>query len=193
MAAKFPLAVRAGRTIGAVSNVSVRLRRLVRPATAGTVAPAFALRRPRSRMLVWVPPKAVAPPKLFAWVSRRMSDPATVVARVVVPGTVIAPVCVMDPPAVTFRLPPAVSASVGSAIGAVSNVSVRLRRFVRPASEGMVAPALILRNPTSRILANVPPNKTALPRLLACVSSRRSDPATVVASVVVPPTAKAPD
>ena len=146
---KVPLAVNAGSVIAALSNVSVRLRKLVRPVRVGTVAPAFTLRRPRSRMLDWVPPRVTAPVRLFACVFKRMSDPATVVARVVVPGTVIAPVCVRAPPAVTVRLPPAVSASVGSAIGALSNVRVRLRRFVNPTSDGIVAPPFTLRTPTS--------------------------------------------
>ena len=108
VALRFPLAVRLGNVMGALSNVNVRLRRFVTPAKAGIVAPALRLRNPMSRMLVWVPPKPTAPPKLLACVSRRMSEAATVVANVVAPPIVKAPDWVIEPPAVALRLPLAV-------------------------------------------------------------------------------------
>ena len=102
-----------------------------------------------------------------------------------IPAIVSAPVCVIVPPAVAVRFPFAVR--LGSAMGALSNVKVRFRRLVTPARAGMAAPELRLRNPMSRMLVWAPPKVTVPPKLLACVSSRMSEPATVVASVVAPP------
>ncbi len=107
-----------------------------------------------------------APMKSFALSSAMSLTPA---AKVVVPVTIRFPLSVMAPPAVTLRLPPAVRVRVGRVTGAVLKVRVRLRRLVRPARAGTMAPALMLRSPTSRMLLCVPPNDTAPPKLLACV------------------------
>ncbi len=147
---RLPAAVTAGKAIGALSNVSVRFRRLVTPANDGIEALPFTLRRPMSRTFVNVPPNSTAPVKLLACWSKRKSEPATVVARLVVPPTVAGPDWLIDPPAVRVRLPLAFSA--GRVIGALSKVSVRLRKLVNPASTGTVAPAFTLRNCTSRTL-----------------------------------------
>ena len=155
------------------------------------VAEALRFRNPMSRMLVWAPPKATAPPKLLACVSSRMSEPAMVVVNVVAPPTVKAPDWVIEPPAVALRLP--LAFKVGRSMGAASNVSARLRRFVRPARAETVAPALTLRSDTSRMLPWVPPKATAPPKLLACVSSRMSEFVAVLARLVVPVTINAPD
>ncbi len=66
MAVRFPLAVSVGNTRGALSNASVRFRRLVRPASAGTVAPAFTLRSDTSRKFPSVPANESGTAKLFA-------------------------------------------------------------------------------------------------------------------------------
>ncbi len=108
------------------------------------------------------------------------------VVKLEVPGTVKAPLWVITPPAVTDKLPPACSVAVGSATAALSYRSVRLRRLVSALSVGTVALALVLRSPTSRMLAGVPPNPTAPLRLLACVLSKMSLLAAVTVSVTAP-------
>src|SRR5438445_309778 len=117
------------------------------------------------------------------------------VVRLDVPGTTNAPVCVIAPPAVADKLPPLVKVMAGNVIAALLNTMVRLRKFVKPVKLGMVAPALVLRNDTSRILLLVPPNTNAdVPKSLACVPSNISEAAVVTATVVVPPVAViAPD
>ncbi len=60
------VSVKVGSVIGALSYVRVRFRRLVSPPKAGTVAAAFTLRKPTSRMLLWLPTKVIAPPKSLA-------------------------------------------------------------------------------------------------------------------------------
>ncbi len=59
----------------------------------------------------------------------------------------------------------------------------------------MTAVPLVLRKPTSRMLATVPPNTiAAAPKLLACVFKVMSETAVVTATVVAPPVAViAPD
>ncbi len=87
--------------------------------------------------------------------------------KLAVPGTVKTPDCVIAPPAVAIKLPPLVKVVAAKAMPALSNCSVRLRKEDRPEKLDMVAPAFVLRKPTSRILACVPPNTTALvPKLL---------------------------
>lgn len=60
--------------------------------------------------------KETAPVKLFAlpFVVKSMALPPAV--KLAVPGTVMAPVCVIAPPAVRAKLPPFVKVSVGTAI-----------------------------------------------------------------------------
>jgi len=95
--------VSAGKAIAAVSNCSVKLRKLVKPVKLGNTAPALMLRRETSRIFVCVPPNtSAAVPKLFACVPNKMSDVGALTATVVVP-----PVAVMVP--VSLIVPPAMS------------------------------------------------------------------------------------
>ena len=109
------------------------------------------------------------------------------VVKFAVPGTVNAPAWEMMPPAVTDKLPPACKVVAGNETAALSNCSVRLRRFVNdPILVGTVDDALISRNPTSRMLASVPPNAIVPLRLFACVLSSMSLLATDEAMVTAP-------
>ena len=51
--------------------------------------------------------------------------------KLAVPGTVMTPVCVIAPPAVTTKLPPEVSVTVGKAMPAVVKSKVKLRKLVK--------------------------------------------------------------
>ena len=107
-----------------------------------------------------------------------------------VPGTVNTPLCVIAPPAVITALPLFVKVIAGRAIAALLNVSVKLRRLVNPVKLGSTAPLLILRNEKSRIFDLVPPKtKADVPKSLACVPSKISEPDAVTATVVAPPVA----
>ena len=98
----------AGRAMAALSNCSVRLRKLVNVESVGAVAAAFTLRISTSRMLVSVPAKETAPVKLFAAVSSRISLLAAVDVKEVVPGTVKMPVSEILPAEVRVKLLPTV-------------------------------------------------------------------------------------
>lgn len=105
-----------------------------------------------------------------------------------VPGTVKIPACVIAPPASATKLPPLVKVIAGKAIAALLKVTVKLRKLVKPAKLGRVAPTLVLRKLTSRIFATVPANTGAAPRLFAC-DNKISEAGAVTAKLVVPPVA----
>ncbi len=105
--------------MGALLNVSVRLRKFVSPAMAGTVAPALTFRSCTSRKFVWEPANDNAPPKLLAWESRRISVLAAVAVNEVVPITASAPDCESAPPVVKVRFPLTVEAARFSALASV--------------------------------------------------------------------------
>lgn len=91
------------------------------------------------------------------------------------PGTVSAPVCVIAPPAVADRLPPAANVNAGKLIAAALNSNVKLRKLLSDVKfVGKAALLLILRNPTSRMLVSVPPKVTAPVMLFACVCREMS-------------------
>ncbi len=102
--------VAAGNVTGALSNCRLRFLMLVRVFNVGTAAPAFTLRIETSRNLERVPAKVSAPPKLFAWLPRRISVLATEAVNEVVPATLRAPDWVSAPPIVRARLPLTVEA-----------------------------------------------------------------------------------
>lgn len=85
-------------------NVTVKLRKLLKPVKLGSNAAAFVLRIFTSRILVSVPVNTGATaPKLFAC-DNKISEFNTVEDNVKVPPvTVKAPVCVMLPPAVKVK------------------------------------------------------------------------------------------
>src|SRR5258708_21880895 len=91
-------------------------------------------------------------------------------AKLLVPPTVAAPVWVIAPPAVIEAVPLALNAP--SAIAALSNCRVRLRRLVRPLTAE--APALTLRSAKSRVLAVGPPTLTAPGQFFALLARRMS-------------------
>ena len=126
--------------------------------------------------------------KLFPAESRVMSLPAPA-ASVVVPVTTTLPLSVMAPPAVTLRVPFAVR--VGRFTGALSKVSVRLRRLVSPDKVGTVAPGFVLRSPISRKFPSVPPKDKAPAKLLAWVFKTMSVFAALAVREVVPATLSA--
>ena len=89
-----------------------------------------------------------------------------------VPGTTIAPVCVIAPPAVNDKLPLLVNVTAPSVMPALLFTNVKLRKFVKPLKLDVAALAFVLRNEISRISAAtagpVLLNTTALePKLLA--------------------------
>ena len=175
-----PVSVIAGRLIAALSKASVRFLRLASPAKLGRTAPAFVLRRLTSRMLETVPPNTGAlTPRLFACVPSRMSEPAALTARVVVPPVaVIAPVSVMAPPAVRFRLAP--------------TPEVPRAREALLMTAALLAPVLLSETAPVKSLAWVsvialaPAVKEAAPAPAACVTA----PVCVIAPVEV--TARVP-
>src|ERR1700690_2911460 len=157
------VSVSAGRPIAALLKVSVRLRRLPSPAKLGRAAAAFVLRRLTSLMFEAVPPNtgAVAP-KLLAWVPRRMSEPAAVTERVVVPPlAVIAPVSVMLPPAITERLAPMAEVPRARAAPLVTATSF--------APELLSATAPVKPLAWVSVIACAPAVKEAVPAPAACV------------------------
>lgn len=111
VATKFPPLVKvvAAKDIAALLNVNVKFRRLVIPVKLGIAAPAFELFREISRIFVKVPANTGAEvPKLFVWVSN-ISEATAVTLNVLAPPVAVnAPVCVIDPPAVTLRVLPIV-------------------------------------------------------------------------------------
>ena len=119
--------------------------------------------------------KVIAPVKLLPAVVKVIAlAPAL---KFAVPGTVIAPVCVIAPPAVAFKLPLLVKVTAGNAIAALSNVIVKLRKLVSPVKLGNTAPLLTLRNATSRTLLLVPPKiKADVPKLFAWLPNKISEP-----------------
>lgn len=127
---------------------------------------------------VTAPVKALADVKVIAFA------PAL---KLAVPGTVNAPDCVMAPPAMADKLPPAFKVSAGKAMAALLNSSVKLRKLVNKARlVGNAAPLFVLRKPTSRMFASVPPKVTAPVKLLACVCNEISLFAAVDAMVKAP-------
>ncbi len=113
--------------------------------------------------------------------------------KLVVPGTVNAPDCVIAPPAIALKLPLLVRVIAGNAMAAVSNCKDKLRKLLKPAKLGNVAPLLALRKPTSRIFATVPPKARVLvPKMLALVFSRISEAAAVTMAVMLPPVVMMP-
>ena len=89
--------------------------------------------------------------------------------KLAVPGTVKAPVWLITPPAVATKFPLFVKVKAGKVIAALLKVTVKLCKLVREAKfVGNAALALILRNPMSRKLPNVPAKVMAVdPKLLA--------------------------
>ncbi len=149
------VSVAAGNVTGALSNCRVRFLRLVRVFNVGTVAPAFTLRIETSRNLERVPAKASAPPKLFAWLPRRISVLATEAVNEVVPATLRAPDWLSAPPVVRARLPLTVEAPRTSAF-----VSRRLTLLplVMPMVLKLladVARLMLLPTPAARVVAPV--------------------------------------
>ena len=152
---RFPLAVKVGRVIRSLSKVSVRLRRAVKPARTGTVAPAFTFRSCTSRKLACVPANDHEPPKLFAWVSSRTSVFAAVAVKDVVPVTASTPVCERVPPVVRARLPLTVEAPRFSA---VASVSATLLPLVMPTVLKLFAAlfsVILLMAPAARVVTPV--------------------------------------
>lgn len=102
--------------------------------------------------------------------------------KLVVPGTVMIPVWLILPPAVTVRLPPLVSVVDERVMPALSYCSVKLRKLARLDKLARVGDELILRNATSFH----DPLSVILPlKLLAEVFSSRLDNVVVV-SVIAP-------
>lgn len=115
---KFPplCSVPPGKLIGALSNTSVKLVRLVKPGpTAGKTALALILRTLISLTFPNVPAKVTAvPPKSFAS-GNIISELGTVNVSVFgPPDEVIIPFCVMLPPAVISNPPPTLDAAISN-------------------------------------------------------------------------------
>ena len=124
-------------------------------------------------------------PPTVSWLAR-MSALAWVVVKLALPVTVMALVAVMPvlPPLVTLRLPEMFS--VGSTMSAVLKFSVRLRRLVRPASEGM---DVSVEPPRARSRTRVwsPATMKAPPNALPPLPSSMSEPAVSTVSTTSPP------
>ncbi len=114
----FPLfvSVNAGNAIAAPLNTSVILRKLDKLARfVGNAALALVLRNPISRKLPSVPAKVIAvDPKSLAYVFNNTSEPDAVTVidvAAVPPVAVMAPFCVIAPPADKVMLRPMVDAA----------------------------------------------------------------------------------
>lgn len=194
VAVKLPplVSVRAGKLIEVLLNVINKLRKLVTPVKLGKMADAFVFLKLKSRIFVKVPPKLIAPVKLLAWLARKISEFGVVNVKLVVPGTVIAPVCVIVPKEESVKLPPFVNVIVGKVIAAASNLKLTFLKLESPVKLGTFALGLILRNRKSRIFVKVPPNMTVPVKLFACVFKVMFVAAFVAANVVVPGTVITP-
>lgn len=194
MTLKLPLLVKttAGIVIPALSNCSVKLRKLVMPLKLGIDAPVFELRNAISRILLntagAVLLNVTLPPKLFANDPNKISELAVATPKMTEPlVAVITPLCVIDPPAVTVKLPFKVAA--GIAMLALSKIKVKLRRLVIPLRLGIEALVLLLRIAMSCILVSaageVLLNKMLVPKSFANEANKISEPAADTPNVAV--------
>ena len=143
--------VMAGSAMAVFVKSRVKLRKLVNPVRLGTVAEELVFSILTSRILLVVPAKERVLAKLLAAVPKLISELGAVTLKLVVPGTVKAPVCVIAPPAVMVRLPLLVSVTDGNATAALVKSRVKLRKLVNPVKLGTVAEELIFSILTSWI------------------------------------------
>lgn len=116
------------------------------------------------------------------------------VTKLALPGIVIAPACVIGPPAVKLIDPPCFNTPGGRTIGALSKVTLTLVKLgkLKAAGGGNCAPTLILRRVILRIFARLPLKITGkVPKSLAN-GNRISEFGTVKEIVLVPSTVKIP-